>query len=107
MNTTIIIIVLLFLSLIILYNKYVYKKIEGAGFDYDPLIIPNNPFPIDEVQGRRLIRIIGIERNLKMDKYGRVEKITFKKPKPELGEKVCSRSKCPNWMTEVVCWQCT
>ena len=82
------------------------KQIERAAFLLDTLRIPNNPVSINEADSRKFIRLIGIEKHLKMDKYDNVEKITYSKPKPELGEKYCFRVKCPAWFSEVVCWKC-
>lgn len=90
--------------------SYMYKpkkKIEGAAFRLDTLMIPDNPVAINESDARRYIRIVGIEKHLKMDKYGNVEKMTYKKPKPESGEKSCHRVTCPYWYKEVACWQCS
>ena len=82
-------------------------NIEGANFTLDTLQVPDNPLPINEIDTRRYIRLVGIEKNAKMDKYDRVEKITYTKPKPELGETKCFRVPCPYWFSEIVCWKCT
>jgi len=89
--------------------SYVYKpkkQIEGAAFALDTLRILDNPTAINEADSRKYIRLIGIEKHLKMDKYDNVEKISYKKPKPESGETSCFRVKCPYWYSEVVCWKC-
>ncbi|QKF93551.1 hypothetical protein QKU48_gp0093 [Fadolivirus algeromassiliense] len=107
MYNIIIISIILLILICIIYEIYFNKKIEGAGFNLDPLYIPDNPFPIDDVSSRRFFRIVGIDKHLKMDKYGRVEKITYKKPKPESGEISCHRVVCPSVYTNVACWTCS
>lgn len=105
MNNIIIMIVIL--SLIFIIFIISYNEIEGADFDLDPLHIPEDPTTINDVNIRRYVRIIGIDRDLKFDKYGRIENVTFKKPKPELGEKNCKRFTCPATYTSVACWKCS
>ena len=98
-----IIIAILLIALIIFCKP---NNRENARFNLDPLRIPDNPSPINELQTRNLIRIVGIERNMKLDAYGRVESITYKKPEPESGQTSCYKVKCPSWMTSTRCWKC-
>ncbi len=91
------------------YGKSItYRKDITENWDsvLDTLNIPENPEVYNEVETRRLIRLIGIEYNAKLDKYNNIEKISYKKPEPELGETNCDRIKCPQWISNVVCWKC-
>lgn len=97
------IIILILILLIVLYNIVVIETME---FDNDMLRIPNNPSDYDEVQMRRLFRLVAVDQHIKLDKYDNIEKITFKKPKPELGETACDRVTCPKWMKNIACWKC-
>ena len=99
---------ILFILIIIFFLMFSTnrKYIENAAFALDGLYIPDNPVLINEADDRRYIRIIGIEKNLKFDKYDRIEKITYKKPKPEQGETKCYKIQCPNWLEEVICLKC-
>ena len=82
------------------------KNIEEANFTMDASRIPDNPFPYNEIDSRKFLRLVEIEKHLKMDKYDKVEKVTYSKPKPESGESTCFRVKCPYWFSEVICWKC-
>lgn len=100
----IILIIITLLAVTSINNQY--RMMEHATFSLDTLQIPNNTIPINEIDTRRFIRLIGVEKHLKMDKYDRIEKMTYGKPKPELGETKCYRVSCPYWFSEVVCWKC-
>ena len=82
------------------------QNIEGASFTLDPLQLPKSLIPIKEADIRKLVRIPGIGKHVKMDKYDRIERITYSKPKPESGETKCFTITCPSWLSEVVCWKC-
>lgn len=100
MNKIIIITILIIIFIFIYTNYY-----EGfSGNDY--LITTANPIAINEIQGRNLLGTIGIQYHLKMDKQGRVEKITYEPPSPESGETNCNTTQCPSWYNNVVCWKC-
>lgn len=100
------IIYIIAILLIIIFIFYKSTNKEHAAFQLDGLYIPDNPLPNNEANAQRFIRIVGIEYHIKMDKYDRAERITYKPPKPEIGETKCVRTKCPAWYTGVVCWRC-
>lgn len=96
-----IIITIIAIAIILLFKK----QYEGFGVkDYS--LLTANPIIINEIQGRSLLRTIGIKYHLKMDKQGRVEKITYDPPLPESGETDCQRVQCPSWYNDVICWKC-
>ena len=100
---------LLFIVLAIIYFIYLIKKtnrIEGIEFSLDPLFIPENPIHLNDIDTRRFVRTVGIKRNLKIDKNGRIETITYTPPKPELGENICIPVDCDPQYQLDVCWKC-
>lgn len=92
--------------MVLMINHHEKKSMENASFVLDTLKIPDDSSNYNEYDTRQFIRLIGIKHHLKMDKYHNVEKISYKKPKPELGETVCERVKCPSWFSKVICWKC-
>lgn len=73
----------------------------------DSLQIPINPMPYNEIDSRKFMRIVGIDEHVKMDKYGRIEEISYKKPIPkEKGETECHKVPCSSWLKNVTCWEC-
>ena len=98
--------ILIFFLIIIGLITYNYDRQENASFALDQLNISQNPELLNEIDARNQYRIIGIDKNIKMDKNGRIEYITYAKPNPEAGESSCYKTKCPSWVTNVICWQC-
>jgi len=98
----IIFLIIIVIVIIILFKK---KQYEAFGVN-DYSLLTANPIIINEIQGRGLYRTVGIKYNLKMDKQGRIEKITYDPPLPESGETICRKVQCPSWYDEVVCWKC-
>lgn len=101
--------ILLIILICLLYYVSNYnddRMIEGAGFALDTLKIPVNPVAYNEIAVRNYVRIIGIDKHIKLDKYDNVEEVLFKKPTPESGETYCSRVTCPYWMEKLACWKC-
>jgi len=72
----------------------------------DSLQIPDNGYTINEINTGKYNRLSGIEKHVKIDKYDRIEKITYQKPQKELGETECNKVNCPYWLNEVICWKC-
>ena len=98
----IIFLIIIVIAIIVLFKK---KQYEGFGVK-DYLILTENPIILNEIQGRGLYRTVGIKSHLKIDKQGRVEKITYDPPLPESGETTCQKVQCPSWYDDVVCWKC-
>ena len=104
MTYTVIILLFLLICLLMMFKNNKNKR-EGASFNQ--MSILQNPELTNEIDANNHIRIIGIEKNVKMDKNGRVEYITYAKPLPESGEVACYKITCPAWLNDVVCWKCT
>ena len=104
MQTKIIICIIAILLIIIFLYKENNK--EHAAFLLDGLYIPDNPLGINESNARHFIRTIGIKRHLKIDRFGRIENIWYKPPKPELGEKECHIVPCSPSVKDDICWIC-
>lgn len=98
-------IIIILLSFILL-SMITTTIVEEFRFPEYPLYIPNNPTRYNEIDTRRFIRIIGIDKHLRMDKYGDVKSISYSKPLPESGENVCRKVPCPNHIKNVICWKC-
>ena len=99
-------IILLFVLVISFYILSNNKVIKGEGFSLDTLRIPVNPVAFNEIAVRNYVRIIGIDKHVKLDKYNNVEKILFKQPTPESGETYCKRVICPYYLENIACWKC-
>jgi hypothetical protein len=99
---------LLIIILIVLAIGFLLKSdnVERFRFNLDPLYIPVNPIPFNDVQVRRFARTVGIKRHLKINKNGRIESITYSPPKPELGETKCYIKECQPQYQLDVCWHC-
>jgi len=100
------IIIIILLLILIQINKNKTSITENWDSVLDTLNIPQNPEIYNEVETRRFVRLIGIEYNAKLDKYNNIEHISYKEPEPELGETNCERIKCPQWISNIVCWKC-
>jgi len=102
------IVLLIILIIVILYKWKCTDVRENASFLLDQLNvnIPRNPEIINEIESRGNYRVVAIDSNVKLDKNGRVEYITYAKPHPESGESECYRVSCPSWVTNIACWKC-
>lgn len=100
------ILIILIVLLLIIYRFKFTTQIENASFLLDRISIPQNPETINELQTRNYYGIVGIDKHAKLDKNGRVEKVTYMQPEPESGEKSCYVVECPPWVTNIVCWKC-
>lgn len=104
---TAIIILLLILLLVLIYIiQQCINTTENWDSVLDTLNIPYDSSSYNEFETRRFIRLIGIERHAKLDKYNNIEKISYKKPEPELGETDCFITICPSWINSIICWKC-
>jgi len=46
-------------------------------------------------------------KHARMNRFHRIENISFKKPLPHQGEKKCHEVKCPNTLDDdIKCWKC-
>jgi hypothetical protein len=106
MDLVIIIFIILLIIVIVIIKNNKIEGMESVIFLLDTLYIPENPEPINEIVMRTRSRLVGIDTNLKLDTYNRVERILFSEPKPDLGETKCFRVKCPSWLENVYCWKC-
>jgi hypothetical protein len=75
-------------------------------FSPNVLQMPINPSSYNEIDVRKFYRSIGIDENIKLDKYDNIERVTFDDPKPESGESLCAKVDCPYWLSDVKCWKC-
>lgn len=102
---------LLLLLLIILLLWLIFRRrqvegLEGTNFYLDTLYKPQEPEVINEIGMRSRYRLTGIDKYVKLDKYDRIDKILYSKPKPDKGETKCYRVTCPSWIELINCWKC-
>lgn len=95
----IILIILLSIAFVkVYYNYYIQRKREN---------FPRfNPVFYNDIDRNILIKTGIIKRNIKLDKYGRIENSNFNLPKIELGEQKCYTVNCPHWIKTGICWKC-
>jgi len=54
-----------------------------------------------------LLGSVEIEKNVRLNKYNRIDEKTIKPPLPRIGETGCHRVICPVWIDETaICWFC-
>ena len=82
------------------------EGMQDVRFFLDTLYKPPNTEPINEIGIRSRYRLIGIDEHVKLDRYDRINKILYSKPKPDKGETRCYRVNCPNWIENIACWKC-
>lgn len=100
--------ILYVLIIILVIYLFYYNNVEHAAFLLDGLYLPDDPERYDVIDIRSRYRgILGVKPNLKINKNGQIEKITYTKPKPELGETKCNQVICPSWFSHVHCWKCS
>jgi hypothetical protein len=104
---TVIIIGLMIGLIICIICVFNFNHIENLSQLIDDLKVPDNPVELNDIEIRSRGRIITIDKFYKLDKYDRVEYISYSKPKPEQGETHCSRVKCPKHLDRVICFKCT
>lgn len=98
-------IAIIFLIIVVLFLMKL-NDIENWDPLLDTIYIPQNPVDYNEVETRRFIRLIGIDQHVKLDRYDNIDRITYKPPTPELGEKKCFLVNCPSWIKNIGCWKC-
>lgn len=94
------------ISILLIILFLICKYPDSESFRSDPLNIPNDPVAINEIGTRKLLRTVGINEHVKLDRYNNIEKQSFKPPIPEIGETKCSIVSCPSWIKNVTCWKC-
>ena len=94
------IIILITISIVVLLiYLQLYKNTDEMFSEYQSAQISPNAM--------NLLNATEIRKNIRLNKYNRIDERTVKKPTLLIGETKCYRSMCPNWIDETsICWSC-
>lgn len=102
-----IVVLLIIIILILIYQNHIEDLTPSTDDPRDTLNIPTNPSVLNEIELRNnYFRLMNVTKHIKLDKFGKVDALLVKRPKPTGYEKECHLVTCPNWLTRAACWRC-
>lgn len=98
----IILLIVAILIVFLIYNRKVFTY-ENFGDQFQPPCQHSRTSP----NAINQLRSNEIRKNVRLNKYNRIDERTIKAPNPRIGETECHKVTCPNWIDETaVCWVC-
>ncbi len=92
----------LFIAIILICFFYCYQnKLEM----FENEIINSQPSERSGIINAR--PVLTVAKNVRLNKFNRIDDITIKAPLPREGESKCQVVKCPSFLaSDAICWRC-